>query len=124
ERRGRIEAFANLWLGAGREEMAADLMRHRASAPPGVMDALFARAMLWGAEREYEWFSLGMAPLAGLQGAGRFVYRHGEPFYNFQGIRAYKSKFDPVWQPRYLFYPGGLAIARVATDVASLVAGG
>ena len=56
--------------------------------------------------------------------AGHFVYRHGEAFYNFQGVRAYKSKFDPVWQPRYLAYPGGLALARVVTDVASLIAGG
>ena len=133
ERGGRIEAFTNLWRAADRREISPDLMRYRATAPPGVMDALFAHAMEWAAERGYAWFNLGMAPLAGLPvqaasrawlRAGHFVYRHGESFYNFQGVRAYKSKFDPVWQPRYLAYPGGLALARVVTDVASLIAGG
>ena len=45
-------------------------------------------------------------------------------FYNFQGLRAYKEKFDPVWEPRYLAYPGGLALPRVVADVSALIAGG
>ena len=28
------------------------------------------------------------------------------------------------WEPRYLAYPGGLALARVLADVTALVAGG
>ena len=55
---------------------------------------------------------------------GRFVYGHGESFYNFQGLRAYKEKFDPVWEPRYLAYPGGLALPRIVADVSALIAGG
>ena len=56
--------------------------------------------------------------------ASAFVYRHGEAFYNFQGLRAYKEKFDPEWEPRYLAYPGGLRLPRILADVAALVAGG
>jgi phosphatidylglycerol lysyltransferase len=52
------------------------------------------------------------------------VYRHGEHFYNFQGLRQYKEKFDPEWSPRYLAAPGGIALPRVLTDVSSLIAGG
>ena len=108
-------------------------MRHRANAPPGTMDALFAQVMMWGREEGYEWFNLGMAPLSGLAppSAGRawtrvghFIYRHGEVFYNFQGLRTYKEKFNPDWEPRYLAYPGGLRLARVLADVVALVAGG
>jgi phosphatidylglycerol lysyltransferase len=51
-------------------------------------------------------------------------YQHGGAFYNFQGLRAFKDKFDPEWEPRYLVYPGGLKLARVLADVAALVAGG
>jgi phosphatidylglycerol lysyltransferase len=47
-----------------------------------------------------------------------------EAFYNFQGLRAYKQKFDPEWEPRYLAYPGGLRLSRILADVAALVAGG
>ena len=41
-------------------------------------------------------------------------------FYNFQGLRAYKEKFNPMWEPRYLAYPGGLALPRILADVAAL----
>ena len=55
---------------------------------------------------------------------GSFLYAHGEAFYNFQGLRAYKEKFHPVWQSRYLAYPGGLTLPRTLADVAALIAGG
>ena len=49
---------------------------------------------------------------------------HGESLYNFQGLRAYKDKFDPAWEPRYLAYPGGLHLPRVLANVSALVEGG
>jgi phosphatidylglycerol lysyltransferase len=133
EHDGRIDAFANLWTTEARVEVSLDLMRQRTDAPPGTMDALLAQLMVWGREQGYEWFNLGMAPLSGLPASpggrvwtrfGPFIFRHGEAFYNFQGVRAYKEKFNPVWEPRYLVYPGGLTLARALADVAALVAGG
>jgi phosphatidylglycerol lysyltransferase len=130
---GRIEAFANIWPGAGRAELSVDLMRHRAEAFKGIMEALFVKIMQWGREQGYQWFNLGMAPLSGLEASaavsfwtrlGRFVYTHGEAFYNFQGLRSYKEKFHPVWEPRYLAYPGGLSLPRILADVSALIAGG
>jgi phosphatidylglycerol lysyltransferase len=108
-------------------------MRHRPSAPPGIMDALFVQVMTWGREQGYEFFNLGVAPLSGIEESpvaplwskvGRFVYGHGETFYNFKGLRAYKEKFHPEWEPRYLAYPGGLALPRILADVSALIAGG
>lgn len=133
EREGRIEAFANLWPGPGKLELSVDLMRFHRDAPKGVMEALFVHLLRWGKEQGYAWFGLGMAPLSGFETSpvaplwtrlGSFVYRHGEKLYNFQGLRAYKQKFDPTWEPRYLAYPGGLALPRILADVAALVAGG
>jgi phosphatidylglycerol lysyltransferase len=128
-----IIAFANLWLGGDHEELSIDLMRHAADAPSVVMDYLFVELMLWGRDNGYRWFNLGMAPLSGLEGRaiaplwsrlGTLVYRHGEHFYNFQGLRQYKEKFDPTWEPRYLACPGGLALPRVLADVAALISRG
>jgi phosphatidylglycerol lysyltransferase len=133
EQGNRIQAFANVWPGAGGVEVSIDLMRHRRDAPNGVMEALFVHLMLWGKQQGYQWFSLGMAPLSGFEQSavaslwnrlGVFVFEHGESLYNFQGLRAYKEKFNPVWEPRYLACPGGLRLPRILADVSALVAGG
>jgi phosphatidylglycerol lysyltransferase len=130
---GKIVAFANILMGADHEELSVDLMRQTSNAPPSTMDFLLIALMLWGKEQEYRWFNLGMAPLSGMGDRaltplwtklGAFVFRHGESFYNFKGLRMYKDKFKPVWQPRYLASPGGLALPRVVTNLATLIAGG
>ncbi|HQU33534.1 MAG: hypothetical protein B7Z68_03620 [Acidobacteria bacterium 21-70-11] len=130
---GRLAAFANVWTAADREELSVDLMRFLHDTPNGVMEYMFVKLMLWGREQGYRWFNLGMAPLSGMQQhalaplwmrLGALLYRHGENFYNFQGIRQYKDKFAPVWEPKYLASRGGLALPRIVTNVAALIAGG
>jgi phosphatidylglycerol lysyltransferase len=133
ERQGRVQAFSNLWLGASQEEFSLDLMRHAGDAPKGVMEALLVHVMLWGKERGYQRFALGMAPLSGFEDSpvaslwtrlGALVYEHGEAVYSFQGLRAFKDKFNPTWEPRYLAYPGGLRLPRILADISALIAGG
>ncbi len=133
ERGGRVEAFANLWAAPAGGELSVDLMRFRESAPKLAMDALFVHLMVWGKANGFTRFNLGMAPLSGLETSaiaplwtkvGLFLFRHGESFYNFQGLRAYKEKYAPIWEPRYFAYPGGLALPRIMADVSALVAGG
>ena len=129
----RIAAFANLWQGAGKEELSIDLMRYLPNCPDGIMDYLFIELMQWGKQQGYQWFNLGMAPLSGLENralaplwskAGALVFRHGEHFYNFQGLRQYKDKFDPEWRPKYLVCHGGMALPRTLTNIAGLISGG
>ena len=129
---GQPVAFANLWESDARAELSVDLMRHASDAPRGVMDFLFTELMLWGKDEGYGWFNLGMAPLAGMEAhrlapawhkVGRLIYRYGDNFYNFEGLRQYKEKFHPEWSPRYLAAPGGLAQTRVLLDVTSLISG-
>jgi len=128
----RIVAFANVLGAQGRVELAPDLMRYVDEAPKGSMEYLFIQMMLWGAREGYEWLNLGMAPLSGLETGpmaslwnrlGATLFRHGEHFYNFQGLRAYKEKFQPVWEPRYLASPGGTTLPFVVTNLAALISG-
>jgi phosphatidylglycerol lysyltransferase len=131
--RQRLLAFANLWLGAERRELSVDLMRYQPDAPAGTMDYLFVRIMLWGQQQSYAAFNLGMAPLSGFVDrpllpawarVASMLYRHGDHFYNFRGLRAYKEKFHPRWRPKYLAAPGGFALPVVLANVAALVSGG
>lgn len=130
---GAPVAFANLVEGAGHHEATVDLMRYSEAAPPNAMEYLLTQAILWSRSRGFEWFSLGMAPLSGLEARplaplwarlDAAIFRYGEHFYHFEGLREYKEGFGPVWEPRYLASPGGGALPRVLTNVATLISGG
>lgn len=128
---GRIVAFATLWPGRGVFSM--DLMRYDDGAPKNVMDYLFVELLHWGRERGYTAFEFGMAPLAGLEDrplapimsrVGNLLFERGEEIYNFRGVRRYKDKYDPVWQPRYIAAPRKWAIPMMLADVSLLSSGG
>lgn len=130
---GKIVAFANLLCGGGKEELSVDLMRYLPDAPDDVKEQLFIELMLWGKTEGYRWFNLGMAPLAGLEDhplaptwsrLGAVLFRHGEEFYNFHGLRQFKDQFDPIWRPKYIASRGGLALPVVLLNIGSLISGG
>ncbi len=127
-----IVAFANIWESAEKAELSIDLMRYDHTNIHSVMEFLFVEIMLWGKAQGYQWFNLGMAPLSGLEGRrlgplwhklGGMIYRAGEHFYSFRGLRRYKDKFAPEWRPKYLACPGGLAVGRVLIDLTTLISG-
>ncbi len=129
-----IVAFANLWPAPAGHELSVDLMRYDQNAPGGVMDYLFVELMIWGSANQYEWLNLGMAPLSGMEQRalaplwhkfGHLIFTHGERMYNFEGLRNYKDKFHPEWEPRYLAYPAGrIGLPRALLDVSRLISGG
>jgi phosphatidylglycerol lysyltransferase len=94
-----IVAFTNIWSCADNEEISIDLMRHLPDAPDRTMEYLFVKLMLWGKEKGYRSFSLGMAPLSGLENRqfapvwhkiGSIIFAHGDHFYNYKGLRDFK----------------------------------
>ncbi|MEA3048568.1 MAG: phosphatidylglycerol lysyltransferase [Sphingomonadales bacterium] len=129
---GSIVAFANVWTTQNKAELSVDLMRHADPLPYGAMDLLFARLMLWGRDAGFRRFSLGIAPLSGIEArrlspawakAAAFLFRHGERVYRFEGLRAYKEKFGPAWSPRYIAGPRGLALVRGLLVLQALIGG-
>ncbi len=130
-RDGAIVAFATAQLTSLKEEASVDLMRFGPDAPGGAMEFLFTRLIEHFRDEGYQWFSLGMAPLSGFSASpaapvwhriGSAVFEHGERFYNFRGLRAFKAKFQPVWRPRYMAVSGSPALALA--DVTLLISGG
>ena len=123
-------AFANVWLSPDKTRAALDLMRFDPEhAPPGVMDFLITELLLWAQAEGVKTFDLGMAPLAGLAEdryaslfarLGKLAAQMGEPLYGFEGLRTFKSKFGPRWEPRYIAAPGSWTLPLVLADVAML----
>jgi lysylphosphatidylglycerol synthetase-like protein (DUF2156 family) len=129
---GQPIAFANLMTTPDTSSVAIDLMRHDPElSPQGTMDFLFVELFAWAQAEGYRRFDLGMAPLSGLAEEryaplfarfGRFVFERGEAFYGFEGLRKFKDKFGPVWEPRYIAAPGAWSLPLVLAEVALLTA--
>ena len=130
---GRPVAFANLLETNSHELASLDLMRSHPDAPKLTMEFMMVGLIQHYKQLGYGRFSLGMVPLSGLQprrGApltqrlGSMVFRRGEQLYNFQGLRRFKDKFQPDWEPRYMAVPAGLDPLVALADTAALIAGG
>ncbi|MGZ2433147.1 bifunctional lysylphosphatidylglycerol flippase/synthetase MprF [Rhizobium redzepovicii] len=130
---GKIVAFANILVTETKSEGSIDLMRFSSEAPKGSMDFLFVQIMEYLKAEGYMQFNLGMAPLSGMSKRetapvwdwiGVTVFEHGERFYNFKGLRTFKSKFHPHWQPRYLAVSGGGNPMIALMDATFLIGGG
>ena len=129
-----IYAFANLFYSGNKNEISIDLMRYDADrAPNGIMDFLFMKIMEYGRENGFRYFNLGMAPLSGIEDkntglinlwnkAGIFIYKHGNHFYNFEGLKKFKNKFDPEWEPKYVAFYGNPV--KIVSNTVSLISGG
>jgi phosphatidylglycerol lysyltransferase len=130
---GKIVAFANILITGAKDEGTIDLMRFSPDAPKGSMDFLFVQIMEYLRAEGFSHFNLGMAPLSGMSKRetapvwdriGSTVFEHGERFYNFKGLRAFKSKFHPQWHPRYLAVSGGGNPMIALMDATLLIGGG
>ena len=108
---GKPLAFVSVMTTDGMTEATVGLMRYLREAPPYTMEFTFTQLALDLKGRGFKLLSLGMAPLAGIarpplsSGWHRIaglLWEHGGPIYNFQGLRGFKNKFHPVWEPPYL----------------------
>jgi phosphatidylglycerol lysyltransferase len=113
---GRVVGFANVLEAARAGEVSIDLMRHAAPADSGLpspMEFLILKLMADAKARGFHRFNLGMAPLAAVGATPRArpmerlahqFFLRGEAWYNYQGLRRFKERFHPAWEPRYLAY--------------------
>ncbi|WP_370872375.1 bifunctional lysylphosphatidylglycerol flippase/synthetase MprF [Paenibacillus zeirhizosphaerae] len=127
----QVIAFASLAPAYDHKQtVSIDLMRHLPDAPNGTMDFLFTRVMEWAKDEGYVMFNLGMAPLSSVgqseralreEKLARLVFQYGSHWYGFQGLRRYKEKFSPAWEPRYLAYPASISLPILTVELMYLV---
>jgi phosphatidylglycerol lysyltransferase len=133
-RNGEAVAFATVMTTELTEEVTVGLMRHRPGAASRyAMEYLFIRLIQCFRDQGYRRLCLGMVPLSGLSAhrlaphwhrVARAVWSLGRRFYNFQGLRTFKGKFDPVWEPRYLAASGWFGPYLALIDIVALIGGG
>lgn len=131
EEENKIKGFVSLMDANDGKTVAIDLMRIDKGAPNASMDYLMLNLLLTFKEKGYKHFSMGEAPLSNVgfnmhshlqEKLARLVYNSGNIFYSFDGLRRYKSKFSPIWQPRYLAYPKFTSLPEVFIDLFLLIA--
>ena len=107
-RNGTPVAFASVMTTDCGSEATLGLMRSALPNTPVAMEFLLTRLILALRDMGYARLSLGVAPLSGLRPAplsarwhqlAALIWRHGDRFYNFQGLRTFKNKFNPEWDP-------------------------
>jgi phosphatidylglycerol lysyltransferase len=128
---GEPIAFVSIMETRARDEAAVALMRHRTRVSPYAMEYLFVKTILAVKAQGFQTLSLGVAPLAGVRPEplssgwhwiGAQIWKHGDRFYNFQGLRTFKSKFNPTWAPRYLAASGTVGPFVALADTAAMIA--
>lgn len=96
-----------------------DMLRYGAQAPGNANDFLLLELLERLQAQGVRTFNLGLCPLSGVDTpesrdstlvdqALRFVYANGDKLFSFSGLKRFKAKYHPTWEPRYLAYSGGV----------------
>ena len=99
-------------------------MRRRPDSPNGVMDLLLVALAERFRREGLTGMTLGLAPLMNIEGTGvgartlRSMSERDSKSFNFSGLRTYKEKWRPQWEPRFLMYPSELSLLRIGYAVA------
>lgn len=129
---GEIWAFANFIPDYAKGETTIDLMRHRKDAPNGLMDFLFVRLFEYARAEGYQRFALGLAPFAEIGSATdaptrekalRLLIERLSFAFSYKGLWAYKEKFHPDWEPRYLIYESELTLPATTVAIIRITEG-
>jgi phosphatidylglycerol lysyltransferase len=93
------------------------------------MDYLFIELMRTLQKEGYHKFNLGLSPLAAKGFASSSsdkliaaLYNSNQKIIAFKGLHRYKTKYEPEWEPRYLYYQGSAArLPQIGLAVVKLI---
>jgi phosphatidylglycerol lysyltransferase len=116
---GGIVAFAGVVPVPARDGWFVEDLVRDPGAPNGTSELLTDAVMRWAAGEGCDWLTLGLAPLAGdISGLLRAARTSTTLFYDFDGLRRYKSKLRPdSWSPIYVMFPPTQGPVRTVLDV-------
>lgn len=127
----RVEAFCSWLPYRNGGAVVLDLMRKRREAVSGTMDLLLGEALRHLKCEGFVEASLANAPLANvgeprgpLEQGVALLFENLNAFYGYKNLFQFKKKFAPRWEGRYLVYPRGADLPRIAYAMASVHSSG
>jgi len=112
ERGSHVEAFLLISPIPERSGWLTEQFPHRPGAPNGTVELMMDTAIRTIAEEGYEYVTLGLSPLSKRADIEPFdnplwlrvllawMRKHGQRFYNFEGLDRFKAKLQPhLWEP-------------------------
>jgi phosphatidylglycerol lysyltransferase len=127
----KVEAFCSWLPYRSGKAVVLDLMRKRGQVVAGTMDFLLSHSLMQLKEMNYLEASLANAPLASvtpprgtLERGVALLFENMNAFYGYKNLFQFKKKFAPRWEGRYLIYPKGADLPRVAYALAGVHSSG
>jgi len=123
---GQIIAFASIIPSYNMPEGNFDMLRYSGELH-GLSDFLHISLINYFRDQGRPGMNLGLAPFSGIERgdasspvgrAMRLLYSYGVFLFRSKGLREFKGKFRPRWEPRYLVYSGDLQLPGIALAVA------
>lgn len=112
-----IAAFISIMPNYDDKILTIDLMRYDTDMNVNsMMDYLFLNLFIYGKDRGYKYFNLGMAPLSNVginksaylpEKIASLIFKHADFLYPFKGLRNYKSKYASIWDGKYISFAKG-----------------
>jgi phosphatidylglycerol lysyltransferase len=128
---GEVQAFLTWTPMYKGEGWALDVMRRGKETAPGTMEFLIAEAVAWAKAHGYRQMSLGLAPLAGLvratpsspsssfvERSAAYLHQRGVLLGQYRSLYAFKAKFQPRWEERYLIVSERQSLPQVLLALA------
>lgn len=123
-------AFASIMPSYNDHTISIDLMRHKTDAPKGIMDFMFINLIEWFRAKDFQYFNVGMTPLANV-GLSKYsftsekiaaqIYQYGQFLYHFQGLRSFKEKYVNSWTPKFLAYHKKTSLPITMLQITTLI---
>ena len=123
DRHGKVSGFLTFVPMYNLDQVSPDLMRYRPLSPTGIIDLLLVESARHYSEKGFSKMNLGLAPLAHITPEEKAAWTDkaikviAESMPNLRGLYLFKEKYNPVWEPRYMAYPGALTLPRIALAV-------
>ncbi len=122
----QIVAFATIIPSYNMPEGNFDMVRYSGELH-GLSDFLHVSLINHFRDQGRPGMNLGLAPFSGIDPGGvrspvgramRMLYSYGGFLFRAKGLREFKGKYRPRWEPRYLVYSSDLQLPGIALAVA------